>query len=59
MKRVRPSKRQISRLVSFKLNMTANMLFKMVISLLNSDLTAAVKNESWKSFIVVVVFTIY
>ena len=59
MKRVRPSKRQISRLVSFKLNMTANMLFKMVISLLNSDLTATVKNESWKSFIVVVVFTIY
>ena len=59
MKRVRPSKRQISRLVSFKLNMTANMLFKMVISLLNSDLTAKVKNESWKSFIVVVVFTIY
>ena len=59
MKRVRPSERQISRLVSFKLNMTANMLFKMVISLLNSDLTATVKNESWKSFIVVVVFTIY
>ena len=47
MKRVRPSKRQISRLVSFKLNMTANMLFKMVISLLNSDLTATVKNEYW------------
>ena len=40
MKRVRPSKRQISRLVSCKLNMTSNMLFKMVISLLDSDLTA-------------------
>ena len=59
MKRVRPSKRQVSRLVSCKLNMTSNMLFKMVISLLDSDLTATVKNECWKSFIVVVVFTTY
>ena len=45
-----------------ELNMRSNMFFKIVISQLDSDLTAVVKNKSnaaQKSFIVVVVFTFY
>ena len=33
--------------VDYKLNMTSNVFFDMVISQLDSDLTATVKNECW------------